>query len=178
MKRIEAYMVGILLALVPAVFGLWGNVSFSKAVPVRVPDQARATVAMAGVDTRQVQTAYRAGRTPAERDNGRHGADDPETHDAGNDQGADHTGPRIGDLGDSGEGERGDDRVDTSGSSGSGPGSGDNSGHRSGPGDNSGHRSGGGDDSGVDSTGSGKAESGDIRVDTSGSSGGGHGSDD
>jgi hypothetical protein len=43
MKRIEVYAVGILLALVPAVFGLWGNASFSRAVPVRVPDQARAT---------------------------------------------------------------------------------------------------------------------------------------
>jgi hypothetical protein len=166
-KRIEAYAVGILLALVPAVFGLWGSASFSKVVPVRVPDQARATVAIAGVDTRQAQTAYRAGRTPAERDNGRHGADDVATHDAGDDQGADPAGPRTGDLGGSGEGERGDDRVDSSGSSGSGPGSGDNSGHRSG----------GGDDSGGDSTGSGKAESGDIRVDTSGRSGNGHGSD-
>ena len=36
MKRIEVYAVGILLALVPAVFGLWGNASFSRAVPVRV----------------------------------------------------------------------------------------------------------------------------------------------
>ena len=176
MKRIEAYAVGILLALVPAVFGLWGNVSFSKVVPVRVPDQARATVAIAGVDTRQVQTAYRAGRTPAERDNGRHGADDPATHDAGDDQGADPTGPRSGDLGGSGEGERGDDRVDTSGSSGSGR-----------PGDNSGHRSGSGEQRPPlrrrrrqrwRQHGLGQGRVGDIRVDTSGSSGSGHGSDD
>ena len=52
MKRIEVYAVGILLALVPAVFGLWGNASFSKDVPVRVPDQARTTAAVAKQDTR------------------------------------------------------------------------------------------------------------------------------
>ena len=52
MKRIEVYAVGILLALVPAVFGLWGNASFSKDVPVRVPDQARTTAAVVTARTR------------------------------------------------------------------------------------------------------------------------------
>ena len=123
MKRIEAYAVAILLALVPAVFGLWGNTSFSKVVPVPVPDQARATTAVAGVDTRQVQTAYLVGRTAAERHDRRHRADDPMTHDGDDDQGPDRTGHRRGDLGGSGEAEPGDDRGDTSGSSGSGHGS-------------------------------------------------------
>ena len=65
MKRIEVYAVGILLALVPAVFGLWGNASFSKDVPVRVPDQARATTVVVTHNTRALVAADRAGRTPA-----------------------------------------------------------------------------------------------------------------
>ena len=67
MKRIQVYAVGILLALVPAVFGLWGNASFSKDVPVRVPDQARTAAAVAKQDPRALVAADRAGRTPAER---------------------------------------------------------------------------------------------------------------
>lgn len=41
MRRIQIYAAAIALALVPAVFGLWGNASFSRAVPVRVPDSAQ-----------------------------------------------------------------------------------------------------------------------------------------
>ena len=70
MKRIQVYAVGILLALVPAVFGLWGNASFSKDVPVRVPDQARTTAAVAKQDPRALVAADRAGRTPVERHHG------------------------------------------------------------------------------------------------------------
>jgi len=66
MKRIEVYAVGILLALVPAVFGLWGNASFSRAVPVRVPDQARASAAAATQDPRGLLAAEHAGRTAAQ----------------------------------------------------------------------------------------------------------------
>ena len=87
MKRIEVYAVGILLALVPAVFGLWGNASFSKDVPVRVPDQARATTVVVTHNTRALVAADRAGRTPVERHHARHGADDPVTHDVGDDHG-------------------------------------------------------------------------------------------
>ena len=100
MKRIEVYAVGILLALVPAVFGLWGNASFSKDVPVRVPDQARATAAVATQDTRALVAADRAGRTPVERHHARHGADDPATHDANDDHGGDRSGDNGGDRSD------------------------------------------------------------------------------
>ena len=89
MKRIQVYAVGILLALLPAVFGLWGNASFSKDVPVRVPDQARATTVVVTHNTRALVAADRAGRTPVERHHARHGADDPATHDANDDKGND-----------------------------------------------------------------------------------------
>ena len=176
--RIEVYAVGILLALVPAVFGLWGNASFSRNVPVRVPDQARATTAVASVDTRPVQAAHHAGMTPAEHHHARHGADDPATHDVGDDHGGDRTGDRRG----SGEPEPGDNHGgaddpathdvgddhggrtgNTSGTSNtSGPGGGGGGGAD----DNTAHQAGGGGDSG-----SGKGGS-----DDRGS--GGHGSDE
>ena len=100
MKRIQVYAVGILLALLPAVFGLWGNASFSKDVPVRVPDQARTVAAVAKQHPRAVVAADRAGRTPAERHHGRHhgrhGADDPATHDVGDDHGGVDSNTRSG----------------------------------------------------------------------------------
>jgi len=97
MKRIEVYTVGILLALVPAVFGLWGNASFSKDVPVRVPDQARSTAVVVTHNTRALVAADRAGRTPVERHHARHGADDPATHDANDDKGGDRSVDNRGD---------------------------------------------------------------------------------
>ena len=40
MKRVHLYIVAIALALIPAAVGVWGNASFSEAVPVRVPASA------------------------------------------------------------------------------------------------------------------------------------------
>ena len=40
MKRIGFVVAGVLAALVPAVGGMWGNATFSRAVPVRVPSSA------------------------------------------------------------------------------------------------------------------------------------------
>ena len=175
MKRIEVYAVGILLALVPAVFGLWGNASFSRDVPVRIPDQARATTAVAGVDMRQVQAAHHAGVTPAEHHHGRHGADDPATHDVGDDHGGDRSGPSSDDR-------SGPSGVDRSGRSGGGGGADDPVNHdvnddRGGATGASGTSGGGGADdtsghSGGDS-GSGSGTSG-----SGGGKGSGGGSDD
>ena len=151
MKRIQVYAVGILLALLPAVFGLWGNASFSKDVPVRVPDQARTVAAVAKQHPRAVVAADRAGRTPAERHHGRHhgrhGADDPATHDVGDDHGGDHGGDRAG----SRHPEPSDDHggVDSNTRSGhpSG-GAGDNTSHHTAGGDSRSGKCGGGTGSG------------------------------
>ncbi|MEP6815357.1 MAG: hypothetical protein ABI873_07400, partial [Marmoricola sp.] len=40
MKRIQIYLAAFALALLPAIVGLWGNASFSRDVPVRVPTSA------------------------------------------------------------------------------------------------------------------------------------------
>ena len=160
MKRIEVYAVGIVLALVPAVFGLWGNASFSEAVPVRVPDHARSASPGQVHDARAVLAAHHAGRE-SEDLHARHGADDPVPHDAAtHDVGDDHGGDRA-----RGEVEPGDDHGGTSGSDSSGS-----------------------DSSGTGSSGSGKDSSGSSGSggsDDSGHSGGsddkgsgGHGSDD
>ena len=107
MKRIEVYAVGILLALVPAVFGLWGNASFSKDVPVRVPDQARATAAVASrTRGRWWQRTGPAGRRSSATTPG-HGADDPATHDVNDDHGGDRSGDNGGDR----SAGNGDDRT-------------------------------------------------------------------
>jgi hypothetical protein len=108
MKRIEVYAAGILLALVPAVFGLWGNASFSQAVPIRVPAVAKAPAAGPTHETRAVLAAHHAGRESVEDHHGRHGADDPVGHDVGDDRGGDRGS-------NSGEAEPGDDHGGTSG---------------------------------------------------------------
>jgi hypothetical protein len=41
MKRTMITLAAVLAALVPAAIGLWGNASFSQAVPVRVPASAQ-----------------------------------------------------------------------------------------------------------------------------------------
>lgn len=41
MKRTTITLAALLAALVPAAVGLWGNASFSQAVPVRVPASAQ-----------------------------------------------------------------------------------------------------------------------------------------
>jgi hypothetical protein len=166
MKRIEVYAVGILLALVPAMFGLWGNASFSRAVPVRVPVQARATAANATPDTRALVAADHAGRTPVERHHARHGADDPATHDVGDDHGGNRSGASS------------DDRSGTSGRSGSGTSGGSGSGASGGRGgadDPATHDV--GDDRGGATTGASGTSGGGGADDTSGQhSGGGSGS--
>ena len=172
MKRIEVYAVGILLALVPAVFGLWGNASFSKDVPVRVPDQARTTATKVQPDTRALVAADRAGRTPVERHHARHGGDDPATHDVNDD----HGGDRSGDNGGHRSGGNGDDRaVATSGGGADGGGGGADDPATHDVGDDHGGATAGVRHGGVDDTTTGHHHGGDNGS-GSGTSGGGSGS--
>jgi hypothetical protein len=103
------------MALVPAVLGLWGNASFSQAVPVRVPSSATSGHPAASpgddsrhdpVDDRSVDTRRhrdglddaRAARpqssaTEARDNRGGHESSEPET---GDDHGGDRAGPDVG----------------------------------------------------------------------------------
>ena len=166
MKRTTITLAALLAALVPAAIGLWGNASFSQAVPVRVPASA------------QVVTPTVPGPATTTADD--HGGDTPrgQRTEPGDDR--DHrsatptrtpSGTRTTVAGDDHGGdlprdqrtEPGDDRDPGSGGSGSD--------------DSSGPGSGGSDDSG--SSGSGHSGSDDSGSDHSGSSGSGHsGSDD
>jgi hypothetical protein len=162
MKRTTITLAALLAALVPAAGGLWGNASFSQAVPVRVP--ASAQVVTPTVPSPATATADdHGGDTP--RDQRTEPGDDRDdrsttstgvpsgtrTTEAGDDHGGDT--PRDERT------EPGDDRDSGSGGS-----------------DSSGPGSGGSDSSGPGSGGSGSGTSG------SGESGaddhGGHGSDD
>ena len=64
MKRIGIIVTAVLAALVPAVGGMWGNATFSRAVPVRVPSSAEvvtpaATPASSSTATPSVRTTTR-----------------------------------------------------------------------------------------------------------------------
>jgi hypothetical protein len=102
------------MALVPAVLGLWGNASFSQAVPVRVPSSATSSQAAAShgessrhdpLDDRSVDARRhhdrlddsRATRPPGSGteirdDRGRHESSEPET---GDDRGGDRAGSDV-----------------------------------------------------------------------------------
>ncbi len=155
MKRTTITLAALLAALVPAAVGLWGNASFSQAVPVRVPASAQVVTPTAPATTADDH----GGDTP--RDQRTEPGDDRDnrsapststpsgtrTTEAGDDHGGDT--PRDqrtepGDDRDSGSGGSGSGSDDTSGTSGSGHSGSDDSGSGS-----SGH-SGGSDDSGSD----------------------------
>lgn len=146
--------VALLLAGVPAYLGLTSNASFSRDVPVRVPEQAQvATVPPAPAPT----SGPRLGDDDGTPDQGRGdrprtqrtGSGDDSGHDIGDDNGGDRPRSERTEAGDDHGGDRPrDDRTeagdDRDGSrSGSSDDSGDDSGHGS---DDSGHGS--DDDSG------------------------------
>jgi hypothetical protein len=102
------------MALVPAVLGLWGNASFSQAVPVRVPSSATSSQPATSpgensrhdpLDDRSVEPRRHrdglddsratrpAGRaTDVRDDRGRHESSEPET---GDDRGGGRAGPDV-----------------------------------------------------------------------------------
>lgn len=141
MKRIQIYAAAITLALVPAVFGLWGNASFSRAVPVRVPDSAQTHHpdddggSRGGHDTPFASPAPPAASPTARgtaEDRGGHsgpgGGEDPRGHDAGDDHGGSGRGGAHG----SGKDHRGSGHDDRDSGGGSGnDGDGGSGGHGS-----------------------------------------------
>jgi hypothetical protein len=142
MKRTIITVAALVAVLIPAAAGLWGNASFSQAVPVRVP--ASAEVVTPTLPTPTVTGTSEVGddhggETPrdqrTEPGDDRDGATSTPTVSRSTDDGDDHGGETPRDQ----RTEPGDDRDGESGNS--GPGS-DDSGHGS---DDSGH---GSDDSG------------------------------
>ncbi|MEP6797346.1 MAG: hypothetical protein ABI890_04320, partial [Lapillicoccus sp.] len=86
MKRPLAYAAAILVSAVPAVIGLWGNASFSQAVPVRVP--ASAQLATTGTGTPSPSSSGTPSTSPT---------DLPGTDDHGGDRPAGTRSPEPGD---------------------------------------------------------------------------------
>jgi hypothetical protein len=131
MKRTTITLAALLAALVPAAVGLWGNASFSQAVPVRVPASAQVVTPTSPATTADDH----GGDTP--RDQRTEPGDDRDDRSATST--STPTGTRTTEAGDDHGGdtprdqrtEPGDDRDAGSGGSGSG-------GSGSGPGDNSG----------------------------------------
>jgi hypothetical protein len=123
MKRLTITLAAIVAALVPAAAGLWGNASFSQAVPVRVPASAQ-VVTPSLSSTSSTPSASRS--TEAGDDHGGRTPSASRTTEAGDDHGGQT--PRDQRT------EPGDDRGGSS--------SGSNSGSNSGSGSTSGSGSG------------------------------------
>ena len=149
MKRTSIILAAFLLALVPAAVGLWGNASFSQAVPVSVPPSGRLATPAADDhggdmprdrrvepgDDREARTPVSA-PSPSSTDTGR----TPHPSSTVDDHGGDRPRDQRTEAGDDRDLRSDDSRHD---SDDSGHGS-DDSGHGS---DDSGH---GADDSGSD----------------------------
>jgi hypothetical protein len=156
MKRIIITVAALLVAVVPATVGLWGNASFSQAVPVRVPASGQVVTPTAPNPSATTADDH-GGDTP--RDQRTEPGDDRSATSTSTPSGTRTTGAddHGGDTPRDQRTEPGDDRGSGSGRSGSG----------------SGHNSGSG------SSGSGSGSSGHSGSDDSGSDDhGGHGSDD
>jgi hypothetical protein len=145
MKRTTITLAALLAALVPAAVGLWGNASFSQAVPVRVPASAQVVTPTApsttvddhggetprdqrtepGDDRSATSTPSVARTTEAADDRGGATPRDQRT-EPGDDHGG-STGSSTSASGSSGSGSSGSGSSD-SGSSGSGSGSSGSSG--------------------------------------------------
>ncbi|WP_353953374.1 hypothetical protein V6K52_08130 [Knoellia sp. S7-12] len=133
MKRISMILAALLLALVPATFGLWGNASFSQEVPVSVPKSGQVNRTLTVPAPRS--TDDHGGATPRDlrtepgddRGTDRTPSSDPSGTPGPSSTMDDHGGNRPRDQ----RTEAGDDRDDPAHRS-------DNSGHGS---DNSGHGS-------------------------------------
>jgi len=124
MKRTTITLAALVAALLPAAVGLWGNASFSQAVPVRVPASAQVVTPTVPTPSATTTTDDHGGDTP--RDQRTEPGDDRDdrsatststpsgTHptEAGDDHG--------GDIPRDQRTEPGDDRDSTSGGSGSG----------------------------------------------------------
>ncbi|GAA2164959.1 hypothetical protein [Pedococcus bigeumensis] len=182
MKRTTITLVALLAALVPAAVGLWGNASFSQAVPVRVPASAEVVTASTPAPGATTTTDDHGGDTP--RDQRTEPGDDRDDHSATATSTSRPSGTRTTEAGDDHGGrtprdqrtEPGDDRDSGSGGSGSDDSSGSGSGggsDDSGADDSGSHHS-GSDDSGSDDSGSHHSGSDDSGSDDHG----GHGSDD
>jgi hypothetical protein len=136
MKRTTITLAALLAAMVPAAVVLWGNASFSQAVPVRVPASA------------QVVTPTSPATTADD-----HGGDTP--RDQRTEPGDDRDGPSGSSTSGSGSSGSGSSGSSGSGSSGSGSsGSGHSGSDDSGSGSSGSGRS-GSDDSGSDDHGGG-----------------------
>jgi hypothetical protein len=171
MKRLALITAALLVAMTPAALGLWGNASFSQAVPVQVPERGQVVTVTVPAPTASSRTASSSPTAPTgrvTRTGDDHGGDVPreqrtEPGDDRDRQGAvSTTAPRPsastatteaddhgGDVPRDQRSEPGDDRDSgrtDDDSSGSGHGS-DDSGHGS---DDSGH---GSDDSGSEGSG-------------------------
>ena len=101
MKRIVIGSAAIALAAVPAAVGLWGNASFSQAVPVRVPASAQVVTVTAPAsvddhggdrprdqrtepgDDRDSSGRGSSNSGPGSDDSGRHGGDDDDSRHGG-----------------------------------------------------------------------------------------------
>jgi hypothetical protein len=152
MKRTTITLAALLTALVPAAVGLWGNASFSQAVPVRGPASAEVVTASTPTPGPTTTTDDDGGDTP--RDQRTEPGDDRDDHSATATSTSHPSGTRTTEAGDDHGGrtprdqrtEPGDDRD--SGSGGSGSGSDDSSGSRHSGSDDSGSHDDGSDDHG------------------------------
>lgn len=172
MKRTTITLAALLAALVPAAVGLWGNASFSQAVPVRVPASAEVVTPSPTVDDHGGDTS-RDQRTEPGDDRSATSTrtpTSPRTTEAGDDHGGDT--PRDDRT------EPGDDRDSTSGHSGSSSNSDSNSGSNSGSGSSSGSGSGSGSSGSRSDDRSGTDDHGGHGDDGGSDDHGGHGSDD
>ena len=135
MKRLTITLAAVAAALVPAVLGLWGNATFSQAVPVRVPASAQLVTSTATTTPSATRT------TQAGDDHGGQTPRDQRT-EPGDDRGT--SGLSSGSGSSSGSSSSGSGTSSGSGSSGSGS-SGSGSGHSgsddSGSDDHGGHGS-------------------------------------
>ena len=150
MKRTTITLAALVAALLPAAVGLWGNASFSQAVPVRVPASAQVVTPTVPTPSATTTTDDHGGDTPRDQ-----------RTEPGDDR----------DSGSGGSGSGGSGSVDNSG-----PGSSSSGSSSSGSGSSGSGSSGSDDHSGSGSGGSGSGRSG---SDDGGSDDhGGHGSDD
>ena len=102
MKRTTITLAALVVALLPAGAGLWGNASFSQAVPVKVPASAPVAPGTATVPTSSRTTEAgddHGGDTPRDQrtepgddhgGSGGHGSDDAGGDDHGGDHGGGH----------------------------------------------------------------------------------------
>jgi hypothetical protein len=130
MKRTTITLAALLAALVPAGIGLWGNASFSQAVPVRVPASAQVVTPTAPATTTATTVDDHGGDTPRDQrtePGDDHGGSTGSSTSASGSSGSGSSGSGSSDSGSSGPGDSGSDdgathhsSTDDSGSGGHG----------------------------------------------------------